>query len=205
MRAGAEKPRMTGPKSPTIPAALATRHDAARGALQRAAGKTGTPFSTLLSLAAAKSELKSAASSRHSTAAGAFQFTEGAWLETVRRRGAVAGRPDMTAHIRRDAAGRWTVDKADRAAVMEARCDFGFASQMTAELCADNRARLAAALGRPATEEEVPLAYFLGLRGARRLIETAETAPDRSVAEFMPGLRAAPAAAVAPRPADDGW
>lgn len=180
---------MVGLKTPgsvPAPAQRTMGNDATRSAVAGAAARVGTPFTTLMSLAAAESGFRAEARNPRSSAAGAFQFTESTWLEMVRRHGAAAGRPDLAMHIRADGSGRWAVDPAHRAAVMDARADFGLASQMAARYCEENRARLGEALGRPATEEEVRLAYFLGARGARRLIEAAETKPDMSVAGLMP-------------------
>ena len=161
-------------------------NDANRRVLAGAAAKAGTPFATLMSLAAAESGFQTEVRNTRSSAAGAFQFTESTWLEMVRRHGAAAGRPDLAVHIRADGSGQWKVDPAYRTAVMDARTDFELASQMAARYCEENRARLGEALGRPATEEEVRIAHFLGARGAYRLIEAAEAKPDMSVAELMP-------------------
>jgi Transglycosylase SLT domain len=167
------------------PAHEAVRQDAVR-AIQRAVSTSKTPFSTLVSIAEAESHFDVNAKNKASSATGPFQITEKTWLELVKRYGSEAGRPDLAAKVCKDANGQLSVASADRATVLDARHDLDLSSKLAAKLCDECRTGLTKNLGRDPTEEEVRLAYFLGVKGATRLMATAETNPSKTVKGLMP-------------------
>lgn len=155
-------------------------------ALRQAASGSRTPFTTLVAIAVAESNIQAEARHPRSSATGAFQITNSTWLELMKRYGAASGRPDLAALVTTDAEGRATVAPENRAKVLEARKDVDLSAKLTAKLCDENRAGLARKLGRVPAESEVRLAHFLGLGGATRLIQAAADTPGVSVKELLP-------------------
>lgn len=155
-------------------------------AIETAAQGSHTPFSTLVAIAGAESSFRADARSRMSSAAGPFQITESTWLHLVKTYGAAAGRPDLAARVRVDASGHFSVAAEDKPAVLEARHDIGFSSRLAARFCDECRSGLARKLGRPPSEEDVRLAYFLGVNGATRLITAAAARPGETVRALLP-------------------
>jgi hypothetical protein len=156
-------------------------------AIESATQRSHTPFATLVAIAGAESGFRADAQSHSSSAAGPFQITEGTWLHLVKSYGAAAGRPDLAALVQRDANGELSVAPANRAAVLGARHDIELSSQLAARFCDECRNGLAKKLGRPPTEEDVRLAYFLGVNGATRLMKAAELRPGEAVRSILPG------------------
>lgn len=155
-------------------------------AIESAAQRSHTPFATLVAIAGAESGFRANAQSRYSSAAGPFQITEATWLHLVKSYGAAAGRPDLAALIHQDAGGELTVTPGDKALVLGARHDIELSSQLAARFCDECRRGLAAKLGRPPTEEDVRLAYFLGVNGATRLMHAATARPSETVKALLP-------------------
>lgn len=71
--------------------------------------------------------------------------------------------------------------------MIEARRDVGLAARLAARHCDECRARLAMTLGRPPKEEDVRLAYLLGVRGAATLIAAAAATPQAGIHTLLPG------------------
>lgn len=166
----------------------AVRQDAER-AIHRAAAASKTPFSTLVSIAAAESGFDASAKNRHSSAAGPFQITEKTWIQLVKTYGASAGRPDLAAMVKQDANGL-SVAPENRSLVLDARHDLDLSSKLAAKLCDESRTGLAKNLGRQPSEEEVRLAYFLGVKGATRLMTAAEATPTTTMKALLPAAYA---------------
>lgn len=171
-------------------AQIAPSQDAARSeiarAIERAAAASHTPFATLVAIAGAESGFHADARNKHSSAAGPFQITESTWLHLVKKYGATSGRPDLAALVHQDARGHLSVAPADRSAVLGARHDVELASKLAARFCDECRSGLTQKLGRPPTEEDVRLAYFLGVNGATRLISAAAEHPAETVRALLP-------------------
>ncbi len=155
-------------------------------AIESAAANSHTPFATLVAIAGAESGFHADARSVRSSAAGPFQITEATWLHLVKTYGAAAGRPDLAALVHQDAGGRLSVAEGDRAAVLGARHDIDLSSRLAARFCDECRSGLAKKLGRPPTEEDVRLAYFLGVNGATRLMTAASASPGETVRALLP-------------------
>jgi hypothetical protein len=163
----------------------ATRSDIAR-AVQTATSSTGTPFNTLVAIAGAESGFRPEARNKHSSAAGPYQITETTWLHLVKTYGAQAGRADLASLVHKDGDGRLSVNPADRAVVLGARHDVDLSSRLAAKYCDECRAGLARKLGRTPSEEEVRVAYFLGVGGAVRLMTAATERPGTSINALLP-------------------
>lgn len=174
-------PSSAGLAAPTIPSPRDPLP-----ALRQAASGSRTPFTTLVAIAVAESNIQADAKHPKSSASGAFQITNSTWLELVKRYGAAAGRPDLAALVTTDTEGRATVAPENRSKVLEARKDVDLSAKLTARLCDENRAGLTRKLGRAPSESEVRLAHFLGLGGATRLIQAAADNPGVSVKELLP-------------------
>lgn len=172
------------------PQPQATSPDAGRSeitrAIESAAENSHTPFSTLVAIAGAESGFHAEAKNRLSSAAGPFQITEATWLHLVKKYGAAAGRSDLAKLVHQDASGHLFVQPEDAASVLGARHDVDLSSRLAARFCDECRSGLAQKLGRPPTEEDVRLAYFLGVNGATRLMTAAAVRPGETVRALLP-------------------
>lgn len=154
-----------------------------RGAIARAAERTGVDFNYLLAQAKLESRLDPTARAQSSSAAGLYQFTSGTWLDTLSRHGANHGLG-------------WTTedglhDPAMRVQVMSLRYDADASALMAAELANDNRAALSAQLGREPDAAELYLAHFLGIGGAGQFLSALTSDPGQSAAALLPKAAAA--------------
>src|SRR3954464_13439738 len=90
-----------------------------RNVIRRASEATGVDFGFLMAEAAQESGFRADAKATTSSATGLFQFTEGTWLEMVRRHGARHGLGAEAAQIGSDEAGRPSVaDPSRRSAIL---------------------------------------------------------------------------------------
>lgn len=155
-------------------------------AIEKAAAASHTPFATLAAIAGAESGFHADARSRMSSAAGPFQITQSTWLHLVKKYGVAAGRPDLASLVRTDATGHLSMAVQDKAAVLDARHDIEFSSRLAARFCDECRSGLTKKLGRVPSEEDVRLAYFLGVNGATRLMTAAAATPGETVSAVLP-------------------
>ena len=165
----------------------AFRPDDPRGAIARAAQRTGVDFDYLLAQAKLESSLDPAAQAGTSSAAGLFQFTKGTWLQTLDRHGEAHGLGWAGQAIE----GGRLRDPAMRAQVMGLRFDADASALMAAELANDNRVALSAHLGREPDAAELYLAHFLGIGGASRFLSALASDPGQSAADLLPQAAAA--------------
>ncbi|MET0588488.1 MAG: lytic transglycosylase domain-containing protein [Novosphingobium sp.] len=163
------------------------RSDNVRGAIARAAERTGIDFNYLLAQAKLESRLDPAARAQTSSAAGLYQFTNGTWLQTLDRHGASHGLGWAEEAIE----GGRLRDPAMRAQVMGLRYDADASALMAAELANDNRAALSVQLGRDPDAAELYLAHFLGIGGAGQFLTALATDPGQSAAAILPQAAAA--------------
>lgn len=159
----------------------------ARVAIARAAAATGTDFAFLLAQARIESGLDPSARAASSSAAGLYQFTRRTWLETLDRHGAEHGLDWAGAAI---SEGRVS-DPSLRARLLALRFDPELSARMAAELAGDNRAALAASLGREPDHAELYLAHFLGTEGAVRFLSALDSDPAQSAAALLPAAAGA--------------
>ncbi len=167
-----------------------TARDSARSditrAVETATSGSHTPFGTLVAIAGAESSFRTDVKNKRSTAAGPYQITETTWLHLVKTYGAAVGRPDLASLVHQSADGKLSIAAADRSSVLEARHDVNLSSQLAAKYCDECRNGLAKTLGRPPSEEEVRVAYFLGVAGATRLINAAAERPGTPISALLP-------------------
>lgn len=158
------------------------RSDDVRGAIARAAERTGIDFNYLLAQAKLESRLDPAARAQTSSAAGLYQFTNGTWLQTLDRHGASHGLGWAGEAIE----GGRLRDPAMRAQVMELRYNADASALMAAELANDNRAALSVQLGRDPDATELYLAHFLGIGGAGQFLSALAADSGQSAAAILP-------------------
>lgn len=158
-----------------------------RAAIARAAQATGVDFNYLLAQAKLESSLNSNARAATSSAAGLYQFTGNTWLQTLDRHGAAHGLDWADSAIE----GGRVRNPALREPIMDLRYDPDASALMAGELANDNRAALAATLGREPDPAELYLAHFLGADGASRFLAALAADPGQSAAALMPQAAAA--------------
>lgn len=145
-------------------------------AIRLASVRTGVDFDYLVAQARIESGLDAHAAARTSSARGLFQFTQGTWLDMVRRHGAEHGMADAAAALQRGAT------PAERAAILDLRHDADASSAMAAAFARDNAALIERRLGRTASPTDLYLAHFLGPAGAVRFLRARDADPDAAAA-----------------------
>jgi hypothetical protein len=155
-------------------------------AVRNASATTGTRFDTLVASAALESGLDPSAKASSSTARGLFQFTEQAWLATIRQFGAAHGlQADAAAVVARD--GQLTVDDpAARARILNLRFDPSVSATMAGDHLQSLASSLTASIGHAPDATETYLAHFLGGAGATQMLKAAQSAPMRQAADVLP-------------------
>jgi hypothetical protein len=160
--------------------------------IRQAARATGIDFGYLMAEAGQESGFRADARATTSSAAGLFQFTEGTWLEMVRRHGAEHGLADQAAQIAVDGAGRPVIADGDaRKAILDLRHDPRLAAVFAGEYARDNKAQLERTIGRVAGNAELYLAHFLGAGGAGTFLKAAQRDGSAAAAELLPEAAAA--------------
>jgi hypothetical protein len=157
------------------------------GAIRQAARMTGADFQYLLATAQVESSLNPNAKAATSSARGLFQFTEQTWLATVKELGTPLGYGPYANAISRQPSGEYAVtDPRMTDSVMNLRADANANSLMAGAFTKINAGKLAARLGRGASEGELYIAHFLGPTGASRLIGLADAKPTTPAAAIFP-------------------
>jgi hypothetical protein len=160
--------------------------------IRQASRSTGVDFGYLMAQASQESGLRPDAKSATSTATGLFQFTEGTWLDMVRRHGAQHGLGDQAAQITTDGAGKAVVaDPATRKAILELRTDPALSAVFAAEYARDNKAEVERALGRTAGATDLYFAHFLGASGAGSFLKAVQRDGGAPAADLFPDAAAA--------------
>lgn len=154
--------------------------------IRAAADTTGVPFEFLLAQASRESGFDPEAANARSTATGLFQFTQGTWLEMVKRHGAAHGLDNHAEAITRGKAGWVVTDPEARREILELRRDPALSALMAAEYARDNSKVLKARLGRPVSPHDLTLAHLLGANGAARVLEAQASRPDEAAATALP-------------------
>ena len=162
------------------------------GAIQQAAAATGTSFEYLLATAKMESNFNPSAVATTSSARGLFQFIDQTWLGTVKEAGAALGYGQYANAISRSATGSYSVsDPAMRKAILDLRDDPAASAAMAGVLTHSNGFKLIGAIGRRPSDSELYMAHFMGVGGAAKLINNAESNPGASGAQLFPNAAAA--------------
>ena len=160
--------------------------------IQKASANTGVDFSYLMAQASRESSFDPSAKASTSSATGLYQFVEQTWLGTFKEHAAEYGYGDLANAITKRSDGHFTVaDPAARKQILDLRKDPTMNAAMAAELASDNKTKMEAALGRPATATDLHLAHFLGLSGALRFIRKLDSDPSTTGAAMFPRAAAA--------------
>jgi hypothetical protein len=160
--------------------------------IQQASANTGVDFSYLMAQASRESSFDPSAQAPGGSASGLYQFVEQTWLGTFKEHGGDYGYADLAAKIVKQPDGHFAVtDPATRKQILGLRRDPQLNAGMAAELAADNKTKLQAALGRPVSATDLHLAHFLGLSGALRFIRKLAADPSATGASMFPRAAAA--------------
>jgi hypothetical protein len=160
--------------------------DAILAFIAEASERTGVSAGYLEALALRESSFNPVAASDHSTARGLYQFIESTWLDVFARHGGQHGQGDLAALVTTDGARPDVSDGGQRDRILNLRYDPKLSTFLAARLASDNREGLEAALDRPVSDAELYIAHFLGLAGARTLIETNLRRPNADAADLFP-------------------
>lgn len=153
-------------------------------AIAAASARSGVDFRFLLREAEIESGLRPDAQAGTSSARGLFQFTEGTWLDTVRRHGADAGLGWAADALKVGQGGPL------RQIILALRDNPEVAASLAASHAADNADILSAATGRVAGAVELYLAHFLGPGGAVRFLRGMAADASQSGAALFPAAAA---------------
>ena len=160
--------------------------------IQKASLNTGVDFSYLMAQAARESSFDPAAAATTSSAKGLYQFVEQTWFAVFKMHGAEYVYGDLADKIKQGSDGRYTVSNAaTRKEILGLRRNPELAAAMAAEHASDNKEKIEAKLGRPATATDLYLAHFLGLAGALKFLRNAASSPDTTGAALFPKAAAA--------------
>ena len=154
-----------------------------RGAISRAATRTGVDFDYLLAQARLESGLDPSARAQTSSATGLYQFIDSTWLRTLDTHG---GKHGMEWAENAILPGGHVSDAATRTELLSLRYDADTSSLMAAELPRENADGLRTFLGRQPKPTELYLAHFLGLGGAQKFLGALASDPGQSAAALMP-------------------
>jgi hypothetical protein len=155
--------------------------------IQSASQTTGIGFEYLMQTAARESDFNPSARASTSSARGLFQFIESTWLGTMKEAGPQYGFGAQAAAIEKVGDGKYIVrDPVKRAQILKMRDDPQVSALMAGALANRNSEGLAPALGRKPTSGELYIAHFLGLNGAKKLINLKQSHPAASAAAAFP-------------------
>lgn len=178
--------------SASATAGLASSRVRVAGAIQQAAGVTGTSFEYLLATAKMESNFNPSATASTSSARGLFQFIDQTWLGTVKEAGAALGYGQYADAISKSPSGMYSVsDPAARKAILDLRDDPTANAAMAGVLTHSNSFKLIGKIGRRPTDAELYMAHFMGVGGAGKLIANAENNPQATGASLFPNAAAA--------------
>jgi hypothetical protein len=159
--------------------------------IRAAAMATGVDFAYLVAKAGVESGFRADAKAATSSASGLYQFTEGTWLEMVKRHGAEHGYGAYADAIS-DSGGRLRVTDAEtRREILALRDDPAASALFAGDFTAENSRRLEAGLGRRPDSTELYLAHFLGAGGALRFLRAESCDPASCGADLLPEAAAA--------------
>lgn len=151
------------------------------GLIPEIVGRSPAMAAYLGGVAKVESGLNPNAKAPTSSATGLYQFTEGTWLDMMRRHGASHGLGWAAQAI---AGG--SLAPAMRAKILAMRTDPRISTLLAADLANDNAPALAAALGHAPTAGDLYMGNFLGAGGASRFFRLERRNPNAAAAELFP-------------------
>ena len=178
---GSDEPKLMQVASRALEIEGVTSH------IRSASRETGVSFDYLMAQANKESNLSAEAKSRHSSAAGLFQFTQNTWLQLVKLHGEKYGLGKFADMIHKDGKGQFAVaDEEQRQHILSLRKDPALSSLIAGEYANDNRHKLEHSLGRKVGSTELYLAHFLGPAGAIKMLKAREENPEQVAADLVP-------------------
>jgi hypothetical protein len=152
----------------------------------RAARATNIDPAYMMALADKESSLLPDSKNRASSAEGLFQFVESTWLEVMRRYGSKHGYAAEAEAIQVNQGRPVVADSEQREAILNLRRDPYVSALMAGEMINTHREILAGKVARDPSFSELYTAHFLGVNGARRLLDLLGDQPDRSASDAFP-------------------
>ena len=140
----------------------------------RAARKTDTDPTLLMSIADKESAFAPTVKASTSSATGLFQFIDSTWLRVVRDFGPQHGLDKEAAAIDSSDGPPSIADPAARRRILGLRNDPYLSAILAAEMLKHDAARIAARIGRELSDGETYLAHFLGPSDAEKFIAKLE-------------------------------
>lgn len=150
---------------------------------------TGVDFNFLVAQASVESGFQGdvRSHSRHSTAAGLFQFTNQTWLQMMREHGAKYGHADWAQSVVVQANGHLGADDpATEKKILDLRKDVKLSAIFAAEFAKQNAQQLQKAFGRKIGAADLHLAHLLGASGAIRFLKAHQVNSAQPAAELLP-------------------
>jgi len=154
--------------------------------VMRAARATNVDPAYMMALADKESRLLPDSKNRASSAEGLFQFIESTWLEVFRRYGSKHGYAAEAEAIQAIQGRPVVSDSKQREAILDLRSDPYLSALMAGEMINTHREILAGEVARDPSFSELYAAHFLGVNGARRLLDLLDDQPDKSAPEAFP-------------------
>ena len=152
----------------------------------RAARKTDTDPTLLMSIADKESAFAPTVKASTSSATGLFQFIDSTWLRVVRDFGAQHGLEKEAAAIDSSDGPPSIADPAARRRILGLRNDPYLSALLAAEMLKHDAARIAARIGRELSDGETSLAHFLGPSDAEKFIAKLEAEPRYAAPKLLP-------------------
>lgn len=160
---------------------IANRQEQISTIIRRAARNTDQDFNFLLTQARVESGLNPSAVARTSSATGLYQFTNGTWIDLVRRHGDQVGLENAAQALRN---GEATPEV--KASLLAKRTDPALSAELAARFAIDNAQALARSGHGKIGSTELYLAHFLGPKGADVFLTGLKTKPDAPAAAALP-------------------
>ena len=152
----------------------------------RAARKTDTDPTLLMSIADKESAFAPTVKASTSSATGLFQFIDSTWLRVVRDFGPQHGLEKEAAAIDSSDGPPSIADPAARRRILGLRNDPYLSAILAAEMLKHDAAHIAARIGRELSDGETYLAHFLGPSDAEKFITKLVSEPRYAAPKLLP-------------------
>ncbi len=152
----------------------------------RAARKTDTDPTLLMSIADKESAFAPTVKASTSSATGLFQFIDSTWLRVLRDFGPQHGLEKEAAAIDSSDGPPSIADPAARRRILGLRNDPYLSAIMAAEMLKHDAAQIGARIGRSLSDGETYLAHFLGPSDAEKFMTKVVTEPKYAAPKLLP-------------------